>query len=233
MPSTIGGSTGLEVDDFEDLLITGTAEPRRELAVRQMTPARPAPSERLDLEGSSLPDSTALSMSARRLLRTTAPFFLADATVLALAGCCATAALWLVDPVAAQAIGWLAPVTLLPMMAFYWLAGLYSELWVHPVIELRQLTYVNTLVMLAAAAGSVLAGPFPVFFATGWLVVVPLLPMLRVMTRHACANCKWWGFPTLVIGCDKSVEHLTRTVLDAPHSGLRPVLATDPDDRCR
>jgi Undecaprenyl-phosphate galactose phosphotransferase WbaP len=231
--TTIGGSAGLEVDDFEDLMIAPPVEPKRELAVRASTPALPVRAGGMDIEGSSMPDSALVSMSARRTLRTVTPFFLVDILALMIAGAAATGALWLVSPAAAQAVGWLAPIALLPLLAFYWLAGLYSEIWVHPVVELRHVVHVNTLALCAAAAGSLLAGPWPVFFAAGWLVAIVLLPMFRVITRHFCAGCRWWGYPTLVIGSGEGIEELTRTILDAPHSGLRPMVLTDPQRQCR
>ncbi len=233
MQSTMATNTALDLDEFEDVLIADTAAPRADMVARRSQAALPFATESLNAEGSSMTDSTLLSMSARRTLRTTAPFFLADIVSLMIAGVGAAGVLWLFDPIAAKAVGWLAPLTLLPLLAFYWISGLYSEIWVHPVVELRQLTHVNTVALLAAAAGSLFTGPFSIFFAAGWSIAIVFLPMLRVITRHFCAHCHWWGYPTLVVGCGEGVEELTETLLDAPHSGLRPVVLTDPDHHCR
>ena len=48
---------------------------------------------------------------------------------------------------------------LLPLILAYGLSDLYSEIWAHPVIELRQLTHVNTIAMVAAAVAGLAAPP--------------------------------------------------------------------------
>ncbi len=240
MSSIIEANVGLEADDFENLIAREDDPSSRRVAAGQPEEAHAQPLLKmtasaglLDGDASSIPVSTRMNMSVRRTLRTLAPFVLADSVALAVAGCGATAALWLAHPVAGESIGYLAPLTLLPLLAFYWLSGLYSEIWIHPVVELRHLTHINSVALLAAACGSLVAGPFPLFFLAGWIITTVMVPTLRVITRHLCARFTWWGFPALVIGSGAGAEHLIRTVLDAPHSGLRPVVATDPGSQCR
>ncbi len=187
----------------------------------------------LDGESWTTPDSTALSMVFRRCVRTTAPFVIADLMALTLSGLIAQVMCSLWYPTAAQCVGSAAAVVLYPLIAAYWLSDLYSEIWVHPVIELRQLTHISTMGLLAAAAGGVLAGPFPVWCGLAWAGTVTLVPLLRTVARHLCVNRAAWGYPTLIIGSGHGASTLANMLLDCPRSGLRPVLLTDPGKHCR
>src|SRR5687767_10214196 len=93
-----------------------------------------------------------LLSAVRFTVRTVAPFVLADVLSLAIVAWAAQAAvraLW-VDP--GLASPWWGTLALLPLMGGYWLSGIYSEIWIHPAIEFRQLTHVNTVGLLCAAA---------------------------------------------------------------------------------
>jgi hypothetical protein len=128
----------------------------------------------------------------RRALRTRAPFVLADLLALTLSALIAQATMWLVYPPAAAFLGPAAPFALFPLIAAYGLSALYSEIWVHPVIEFRQLTHVSTLGLLAAAVGGSLAWPFPLWCAAAWIATVILVPLFRTVqaarwrTSRAC-----------------------------------------------
>jgi Undecaprenyl-phosphate galactose phosphotransferase WbaP len=127
----------------------------------------------------------------------------------------------------------MSPVALLPLLVAYGMAGLYTEIWVHPIVELRSFTHINTIALLAAAAGGFMAPPFPVWCAAAWLAIVGMVPLFRSLTRHLLARHRWWGHPTLVIGSGTGADALARALAGAPRSGLRPVLLTDPSHRCR
>ena len=58
---------------------------------------------------------------------------------LTLAAILADVVVYFFYPPAAGIIMRVAPIALLPLMVAYWLSDLYSEIWVHPVVELRQL----------------------------------------------------------------------------------------------
>ena len=131
------------------------------------------------------------------------------------------------------AAAWSAPLVLLPLLIAFWLAGLYSQIWVHPAIELRQLTHVTTVVLLAAMAGGLVTQSLTLWCAAAWPAAVLLLPLLRNVTRRLCARQQWWGFPTLVIGAGAAGEAMARALLRDDNSGLRPVLLTDPRGECR
>lgn len=173
------------------------------------------------------------STQFRRALRTRGPFVLADVAALALAGLMAQGLMVWLYPPAAACLGPAAPLALLPLIAAYALSALYSEIWVHPVVEFRQLTHISTVGLIAAAIGGILAWPFPLWCAAAWVGTVILVPLLRTLARYFCVNQTWWGYPTLVIGNGKGAADVAQMLLEAPRSALRPVMITDPDEDCR
>ncbi len=163
-----------------------------------------------------------------RAIRTTAPIVIADVVGLALAGIIAESLTrWLVG-VQGPLHGWGAPIVMLPLLAAYWLTQLYSEIWIHPVMELRQITQITTLAMLAAGIGAMVSWPLGIWCFFAWAAVVSLVPMLRTVARAVCSQRRWWGYPTLVVGVGHGATTLAQTLLDCPRSGLRPSLINDP-----
>jgi Undecaprenyl-phosphate galactose phosphotransferase WbaP len=191
------------------------------------------PRARIDGEDWVTADSQALSTQFHRLLRTIAPFVFSDLLALTVSGLFAQTILWLISPVAASHLGWEMPAILLPLIAAYWISGLYTEVWIHPVIELRHLTHLNTICLLAVAIGGMWVPPLPLWFTTAWMAAVVLVPFSRAMARRCCAGRSWWGYPTLVIGSGDGADALARALVGAPNSALRPVLITDPQGTCR
>ena len=119
---------------------------------------------------------------------------------------------------------------LLPLIVAYWLSGLYSEIWLHSVLELRQLTHVSTVSITAAAVGGMMTGlSFPIWWAVALLLVLVAVPVSRRIIRRWCARCAWWGYPTLIIGSPEGADAAARTLIRATTSGLRPVLMHDPE----
>src|SRR3954464_10436014 len=93
----------------------------------------------------SMPDAAAFARQLGRSFRTAAPLLAADVAALALAGTLAEAVLRLVLPHHAPVLGAAAPLALLPLIVGYWLGGLYSEVWLHPALEMRQSTHAATV----------------------------------------------------------------------------------------
>ena len=123
-----------------------------------------------------------------------------------------------------------ATFALLPLVVAYWLSGLYSEIWLHSVLELRQLTHVSTVSMAAAAVGGMMTGlSFPIWWAVALLLVLVAVPISRRVLRRWCARRAWWGYPTLIIGSAEGGDAAARTLIRATTSGLRPVLMHDPE----
>src|SRR5438309_10630536 len=108
-------------------------------AVSSTTLTAPAPA--IDPEDWVAPDEIATPLLWRRALRTTLPFVAADVLALSVCGLIAQAILYFTFPAAARQIGFAGAFALCPLAAFYWLGGLYSDIWVHPVLELRQMTH--------------------------------------------------------------------------------------------
>ncbi|HEY8666894.1 MAG TPA: undecaprenyl-phosphate galactose phosphotransferase WbaP [Tepidisphaeraceae bacterium] len=233
------GEMQLDLDGFEEALADGAALDRhgRGGSERGVFGGGDAAADTDELlmesDGQTVPDSQALAKVFWRSVRTMAPIILADVLGLALAGLFAQGLLHWIHPEAVRNAGWAMPLALLPLIAAYWLNDLYSQIWVHPVIEFRQLTHVNTVGLMAAAAGGILAPPLPLWCLAAWPAAVALVPMLRTIARHVCVGRSWWGYPTLVIGSGEGAEIVAQVLLDAPRTALRPVLLTDPHNVCR
>jgi Undecaprenyl-phosphate galactose phosphotransferase WbaP len=181
----------------------------------------------------SLPDSTSTLHILRRSLRTAGPFFLVDLLSLLLAGAAAALIAMSVLPGSIQAIGWTAPALLVLLLLAYWFGGLYSEVWIHPVVELRQIIALNTVVVVSTAIGRLTSPPLLAWCAGFWAMAFVLVPLMRVLLRHGMSRFSWWGYPTLIIGSGAGADELTSSLLKTPHCSLRPKLITDPEGVCR
>jgi Undecaprenyl-phosphate galactose phosphotransferase WbaP len=168
-----------------------------------------------------------------RAIKTVTPLVLADVMALVLCGYAAMCVAKILFPEVAAHYGRIAPFALLPLIAVYAIAGLYTEIWVHPILELRTFSHLNTIALLAAAAGSFTSPAISLWFAVAWIFVMGVVPMFRSLARHACSRYRWWGHPTLVIGAGYGAAMLAQVLQSAPRSGLRPVLVTDPTGKCR
>jgi Undecaprenyl-phosphate galactose phosphotransferase WbaP len=182
-----------------------------------------------DADANSIPQAVAVRTAMIRWVRTTAPFVVSDVVALLLAGILTQAFVHFVYPPAAHLLGWrVAPLCLLPLSIAYATGGLYSAVWTHVVIELRQLSHLTTICLLAAAVGGVATWPLPVWCIAAWPFVVTIVPIVRTITHALCQRRRWWGYPTLVIGTGVGADTVVQALLAAPRSGLRPVLVTDP-----
>jgi Undecaprenyl-phosphate galactose phosphotransferase WbaP len=223
---------GIEVDSLGALGLSGAA------VAPDMPASSPLALNELDdllqeADGRTVPDATALWTSFRRTLVTLAPIVIADLLSLAAAGFIAQMIFAKLFPGQANQIGGLAALALLPLVLAYWLGDLYSQIWVHPVVELRQLTRINLISIVAAAAGGLLAHPILVWCAAALPGVMILVPIARAIARRLASSFSGWGFPTLVIAPSERVSLVTSILLDVPGSGLRPVLLTDPSGHCK
>jgi Undecaprenyl-phosphate galactose phosphotransferase WbaP len=165
------------------------------------------------------------------VLRTVAPLLLMDIAALAISS---VAAVWIMSlfgaPVGATAaVAVLAP---LPLIVAYWFCGLYTEIWLHPMVEFRQLTSIVAIALIGSVPSLYLGSSFFVWFAAALLPIVFLVPLFRTMIRFLCLKYKWWGYPTLIIGTGAAASETALALLDAPRTGLRPVLLTDPHGLC-
>jgi Undecaprenyl-phosphate galactose phosphotransferase WbaP len=164
----------------------------------------------------ALPDSASPAEIFRTSLRTAGPFFISDLLGLLIAGALAALAVRFIFPTTFAAIAFTAPAAVALLLTTYWLGGLYSEVWIHPVVELRQIIAINTVVFVAAAAGGLTSPPLLMWCGLSWLQTFVFVPLLRVLLRHGLSRFSWWG-----------------SLLKTPHCSLRPALITDPEGRCR
>ena len=230
------GELGLAAHNIEELLdadaSAGAATGRTVLSARGL--ASVADGHLPAAEADSTPGAVAFRTVLRRSARTLAPILVADLVALLCAGLLTEAILAIVYPPAALAMGWgIASVALLPLVLAYAIGGLYSEVWVHVVIELRQLTLTTTTCVLAAALGAAHAWPLPVWCLVAWPVAVAAVPLMRTVAHGVCQKRRWWGYPVVVIGTGEGADTVVRALLAAPRSGLRPVLVSDPLGACR
>jgi len=167
-----------------------------------------------------------------RWVRTVGPIVAADLVALGMT----TAAVYLACRLVLGATPGVVAVVALLVLALlplaYGMSGMYSEVWLHPVMALRQLTLVSTIVLAAGAVGGLLMWPVPLWCLLAWPLVVFLVPFLRILSRRYLIRQAWWGFPALVIGSGHNAEEVVRTLLEYPRAGLRPVLMSDLCDMC-
>jgi Undecaprenyl-phosphate galactose phosphotransferase WbaP len=181
----------------------------------------------------STPESAAFARHLARAATTAAPLLAADFVALALSGLFAELLVYLFAPQAAGIAGRAAPIVLLPLVLGYWVSGLYSEVWVHPALQLKQTTHVTSLGLLAAALAGLWAPPLTLWCVAAWAVAVVTVPLFRALARCWSAGAAWWGFPTLVIGSGSGADALARALIRSCPLGLRPALLTDPEGLCR
>ena len=202
-----------EGDNFESLLIPSS----RSISPVAALLATPAPE----------PAQSGPRLVCSRFVRTAAPLLASDLFSLLASGVFAVFAMRFG---AGSGIGWAAPLSLLPLALAYWPAGLYPGTALHPVLEMRQVTKVNTIAFLAVAvAGLLSAGPSAqvAFVGLTWLASLPLVPFSRILVRKVCARRAWWGFPTLIISSGGTAAAVARVLLKSPHYGLRPTAVVD------
>jgi Undecaprenyl-phosphate galactose phosphotransferase WbaP len=192
----------------------------------------------LESEGRTVPDSVALATAFWRGVRTTCPIILGDVLAVSLAG---LAAHWVVllafSGVGGPAglAGMTQVLTGVALLVCLWIAGLYTELWSHPAVELGQVMLASTITLLAVAV-STAGGSWQrsaAWSGVMWAGVVTFVPLVRALARCCCANRGWWGYPTVLVGSGAHLERLADAVLRAPHCALRPVLLSDDSGRCR
>jgi Undecaprenyl-phosphate galactose phosphotransferase WbaP len=184
------------------------------------------------------PDESAprASLACPRFVRTAAPLLASDLLSLLLCGALAVCALRLIHPAWGAQVGWLMPLALLPLVLAYWPAGLYPGIGLHPVVELRQVTKVGGIALLAATLSRLLTAggaAHAAFFAAAWLASLPLVPFSRILVRKLCAKRLWWGYPALIVSCGATAEAVARVLVMSPHSGLRPAASLDPTGETR
>jgi Undecaprenyl-phosphate galactose phosphotransferase WbaP len=224
MSTSYQGETSVGIESFGDLI----AEPPPQLATKRVeVKADPVESSLMNL--APAPGAADWKAVVRRALVTVLPLVIADAA--ALLGSAAAVQLSMTLLFGGEhSIVSMATLALLPLIVAYWLSGLYSEIWLHSVLELRQLTHVSTVSLAAAAVGAMMTKvSSPLWHAFALLSVLFAVPISRRIVRRLCARYAWWGYSTLIIGSGEGADAAARTLIRARSSGLRPALMHDPE----
>jgi len=221
--STIPGEVGIEaLDEF----LADAVEPvtkRGERAVESASTVEPL----INLGPAQA--SVDWKASASRTLVTVLPVVLADVCALLICAAAVQLSMHFLFGGTHSIISF-ATLALLPLIVAYWLSGLYSEIWLHSVLELRQLTHVSTVSLAAAAVGAMMTNvSSPLWHAFALVFVLFAVPISRRIARRVCARYAWWGYPTLIIGSGEGADAAARTLIRARSSGLRPQLMHDPE----
>jgi Undecaprenyl-phosphate galactose phosphotransferase WbaP len=179
------------------------------------------------------------SVLARLYFQTVTPLIITDifslvlSSLLGLATLLAMSAVW--HPLGRAAH--VAPVhvlAFLPLLCAYWYGGLYPAIAMHPVVELQQITKLNTTAFLAVMATLLITGDirgWGAFFSVTWALSLAAVPMARALGRRLYSAGAWWGYPTVVIGSGRDATATVNALLARPQSGLRPCGVIDPEGR--
>lgn len=181
----------------------------------------------------SLPDATSVFDAVGRSAKTAGPFVLMDLLSLFIAGFAGLVFVRWISPLTYLSVCWAAPGALALLLLSYWAGSLYTEVWIHPVVEMRQIIALNTVIFAATAAGNLRSRELLIWCAIAWTGAFVLVPLLRVVLRHALSRFSWWGYPTLIIGSGGGADELTTSLLKTPYCSLRPAMITDPEGKCR
>jgi len=130
---------------------------------------------------------------------------------------------------------------LILLPALLGLSGFYRSRFVHPALEMKEMT--QTVGVMAGAA--VLTSAFlasdsatVVLVGLGGVAGTILIPLMRGLARVLGARFSWWGVPTVVLSVGGRGEEILDTLQRWPEIGLRPVgggngvdgtVETDPD----
>ncbi len=166
-----------------------------------------------------------------RLVKCSGPLLGADVISLLLAGLFAQGVARLLDH-GTPMTGWAATAALLPLIAAYWLGGLYAVMGVHPVVEIRQVFQLNSIALGAGAIGALAVPGLPTWCVAAWFASALLVPLTRSLVRGWCAAQRWWGHPALIISSGNGCDDVAALLVRAPSAGLRPIAITDPRGEC-
>jgi len=131
-----------------------------------------------------------------------------------------------VGPEIGQPVGPLFAVLLLALLGALGLSGFYRSRFVHPALEMKEMTLavgmmagaaVLTSGFLAADSGTVL------LVGIGGGVGTVLIPLMRIFARVIGARFEWWGAPAVVVSFGERGEEILDTLQRWPEIGLRPV----------
>ena len=240
MVSNVYSAFERTVDEGLDDFLKENEAAKQEQAAKTAEGRMPEPARVLEIripqsegETKSAPHITNRWTVLVRDINTVGPFMMADVLSLACSGLMSYTVLRLFGVVGMEKLFATAPVMLFPLLLVYIYAGLYTEIWIHPILELRSLAHINGLCIVCAAAGVSSSPAHTWFLLTALPMILFAVPLARSITRHLLARFSAWGFPTIVIGSGEEANVLAESLASHPRSGLRPVIVSDPGNECK
>lgn len=116
------------------------------------------------------------------------------------------------------------------LLLIYAISGLYPGTGMNPIVELRQISIVTTLLFAALFAASLVHGgdgAFLSFLVAAFLFSIVFVPILRFIARSLASHFRWWGQPVLIFGGNALGIANYKHLRSHPHLGLRPVGIVD------
>jgi len=116
----------------------------------------------------------------------------------------------------------------LVFLAVYFFTGLYSDVGINPVEELRLLTIATSVTFLGLATLSFWFRSAEAYsrasFILGWLFSLVLIPSGRELLRSVATKVHWWGEPVAIIGFGDRGAKFLEFLQKNPRLGFNPVV---------
>jgi len=119
-----------------------------------------------------------------------------------------------------------AAALLVGLVGILGLSGGYRSRFVHPALEMKEMTLMVGGMAGTAAGTSVLVagdGGTVLLVCVSGVVATIVLPLVRGGTRVLGAQFSWWGVPTVVVSFEQRGDEILDTLHRWPEIGLRPV----------
>jgi Undecaprenyl-phosphate galactose phosphotransferase WbaP len=124
----------------------------------------------------------------------------------------------------------LAPLLLFFMIG-YMLVRLYPGVGVSPIEELRQLTYVSSIIMISLTVLLFLTQSglsySRLIFLLVWLFILVTVPVFRIIARKLGVIFHIWGEPVALIGFGPQGKHIYQYLKNNPAYGICPVVVVN------
>lgn len=132
---------------------------------------------------------------------------------------------------------WLAfaPAVIVFLVVFAF-SGLYPGIACSPTDEFRIILRASTISFFILIAISFFLQTGLMFsrivFGLAWMLTILLVPVSRRILRGYCANMRWWGIATVILGEQKAGVRMLDLLKGHPRLGLRPVALLLDSSKC-
>ncbi len=122
----------------------------------------------------------------------------------------------------------------LVFLASFAFLGLYPGIGVHPVVEIRRLTYGTTLSFLLLGTSSFFMRDIEAYsravILASWALALVILPCSRLWLREKLGTgSPWWGEPVVILGTPESSSLIRECLVKHSFLGLRPFVCLTSD----